>query len=414
MSSILHVNHRYWPVVGGSEQSVRAVASRQVKDGHSVTVLTTDADDFSAFWDPGVKRLPARKELNQGVRIVRTPIGYLPGGLWSFAALRRVQTYLGQAKPLAAALGRLVPYLPELDKDISELGDNWDFVIDWNITFDNLAAAARELAAKSACPFISVPFLHLGEGAKSSVRRYYTMPHQLQILESADRVIVQTEVARSYLLQAGVEAQRVFTVGLGINPHALAGGNAERFRTRFGTDSPIVTAIGPLTRDKGTQDLVEAAAIVMSQDISMSLVLAGPPMNDFESFWKGVPADVKRRIIRLGPVVGEEKNDLLAATDVLALPSRTDSFGIVLLEAWAYGKPVIGAQAGGIPGLIDDGETATFVPYGDAESLARAIVEIVGNPNVAKTWGERGRLKVMNTYTWEHVYERFSRASGIS
>jgi glycosyltransferase involved in cell wall biosynthesis len=253
------------------------------------------------------------------------------------------------------------------------------------------------------------------------------MPHQLALLRSADRVIVQTEIERTFLCQSAVDAHRLATIGLGIEPQQLAGGDGERFKRRFAISptaptcsksdavgAPVVTAIGPLTSDKGSQQLVEAARLVWSSGRSMKLVLAGPPMSDFERYWEIQPESVKRHVIRLGPVAGTDKNDLLAATDLLALPSRTDSFGIVLLEAWYYARPVIGARAGGIPGLIEDGEDGRLVPYGDTQALASAIIEILSDPDKAQEWGSAGKQKVMARFTWDAVYARFSEAVGLT
>ncbi|MFN2136084.1 MAG: glycosyltransferase family 4 protein [Candidatus Promineifilaceae bacterium] len=413
MGKILHVNHRYWPVVGGSEQSVAAIATRQAAAGHQVTVLVTDALDFAAFWDPQARRIKERSEQEQGVTIKRTPIKYYPGKLWSFAALRRAQTYLGWWPLAASYLGRYVPYLPRLTGNLAELGEDWDLVVGWNITFDGLMAGARQTAKNSDAPFLAVPFLHLGESPRSPVRRTYTMPHQMDLLRTANHVLVQTEVAATFLKKAGIGAERVSVLGLGIDLESLAGGDAERFLARTGASIPVVTAIGPLTRDKGTQTLVEAAKIVLARGRALTLALAGPAMEDFERYWQDLPKHVKDHVLRLDTVVGEEKKDLLAASSLLALPSRTDSFGIVLLEAWLYAKPVIGADAGGIPGLISDGEDGRVVPYGDADALAMAIIEILDDPLKAQAWGQSGQQKVRERYTWDKVYERFRAVAGI-
>ncbi|MFN8515884.1 MAG: glycosyltransferase [Chloroflexia bacterium] len=65
---------------------------------------------------------------------------------------------------------------------------------------------------------------------------------------------------------------------------------------------------------------------------------------------------------------------MLAAASIFALPSRTDSFGITFLEAWCNGVPVIGARAGSIPDVIDDGEDELLVPFGDVPAGRCAAV----------------------------------------
>jgi len=97
---------------------------------------------------------------------------------------------------------------------------------------------------------------------------------------------------------------------------------------------------------------------------------------------------------------------MLAATDLFAMPSRVDSFGIVYLEAWAYGLPVIGCHAGGVPDVIDDGQDGLLVPFGDQASLSSAIETLLTDPDRRRRLGQRGRAKVETTYTWGQIYQK--------
>ena len=83
------------------------------------------------------------------------------------------------------------------------------------------------------------------------------------------------------------------------------------------------------------------------------------------------PTTTRERIIDLGTVSDQEKINLLHLAEVLVLPSRFEAFGIVFLEAWACGTPVIGAATGAIPSVI--GEGGLTFPYGDATQLAEKL-----------------------------------------
>lgn len=106
----------------------------------------------------------------------------------------------------------------------------------------------------------------------------------------------------------------------------------------------------------------------------------------------------------LGPVSEDEKRDALAAADIFALPSRTDSFGIVYLEAWLYRKPVIGACTWGVTDVIVDGKDGRLVPFGDVPALADTIAFLADNPDVRAAMGARGEQKVYTLHTWEHKH----------
>jgi len=90
----------------------------------------------------------------------------------------------------------------------------------------------------------------------------------------------------------------------------------------------------------------------------------------------------------------------------LPCPSQDDSFGIVLLEAWLHGRPVVGARAGGIPEVITDGQTGLLVPFGDAAALVDAISWLLDHPAEAAEMGAAGRATTLQRWTWDAVYRR--------
>ena len=105
-------------------------------------------------------------------------------------------------------------------------------------------------------------------------------------------------------------------------------------------------------------------------------------------------------------VSDEVRRDALAAASVYAQPSRTDSFGIAYLEAWCYGAPVVGARAGGVPAVIDDGENGLLVPFGDVGALAGALERLLRDGALARRLGASGRAKVLRELTWDAAYGR--------
>ena len=129
--------------------------------------------------------------------------------------------------------------------------------------------------------------------------------------------------------------------------------------------------------------------------------------SNFERVYASLPGDHRQCVRRMGPVHGQLKQDMLAATDLFALPSRIDSFGIVYLEAWAYRVPVIGCRAGGVPDVIDDGQDGALVDYGDVGALSSAIETLLSDPDRRHTMGEQGRAKVEARYTWGRIYRVF-------
>jgi glycosyltransferase involved in cell wall biosynthesis len=199
---------------------------------------------------------------------------------------------------------------------------------------------------------------------------------------------------------------------MGVDLDEVRGGDGGRFRAQHGIDGPVVTFMGAVTDDKGAVHLLRAMQRLWRNGSKVDLIIAGQTVapSTFERVYDGLPAAHRMRIRRMGPVGGQLKQDMLAATDLFVLPSRVDSFGIVYLEAWAYGVPVIGCQAGGVPEVIEGGQDGLLVPFGDEDALAAAIEALLVDPDRRRTMGEQGRAKVKAGYTWDQVYHRLLAA----
>jgi glycosyltransferase involved in cell wall biosynthesis len=131
-------------------------------------------------------------------------------------------------------------------------------------------------------------------------------------------------------------------------------------------------------------------------------------LDKFRAYYEELPDDVRERCRWLGFISDEDKRDLNAAGQVFCMPSRTDSFGIVYLEAWLNGVPVIGARAGGVPEIISDGVDGYLAEFGDVAALANRIELLLRRPEAAHDMGQAGRRKVLAEHTWDHKISRIA------
>ncbi len=403
----LHVIDRYFPSINGSELYFQELSERLAREGHQVQVYTTNAWDLEYFWSKDKRAIEPCAETHNGVSIRRFPVEWLPAAPLAYPVLRRAMAQLARLPmntvPLLFALGRWTPRVPALERALEALDEHFDLVHAVNIPLDSIMYAAYRFARRRKLPFVATPFIHFGEPGDSSVSRFYTMPHQIEMLRGAEAVIVQTRLEAEALAEHGVPRAKMHCVGMGVNPDELRGGDGARFRAQYGIDGPLVFFIGTPAFDKGTMHLVEAMERLWPR-VDATLVIAGPPLAQFKNFFEKRPAETKRRT-RLIDFVGlEAKRDLLAAGDVLVMPSRTDSFGIVYLEAWLYNKPVIGARAGGVPAVIDDGRDGFLVKFGDVDALAARIEQLLTDRALARNFGAAGCAKVLQGFTWDKKY----------
>jgi glycosyltransferase involved in cell wall biosynthesis len=417
---LLHVIQRYYPFEGGSERYFLAFSERFVRRGDVVDVLTSDAWDLEYFWDPARRKVSEGAGCHAGVSIHRLPVRHLPFARVTHRGMRRLMaescrvSFPGRMELLRKG-ARFGPWLPLLSAATASF-DDVDLVNSANIAFESMVSAAASFASSRDVPHIVTPFLHLGEGPNSRVRRYYTMPHQLELLRRADGVLALTTIEAEYLASAGIRGERLFVVGASIDAAAVTGGDGRAIRARLGIEGPIVLALGAAAFDKGTVHLVEAVALLNRAGRELSLVVAGPVLAEFQTFIESLRPEDRRAIHVLGFVGDDEKRDLLAACDIVALPSRTESFGLVFPEAWANGKPVVGARAGAIPAVIDDGRNGLLVEFGDVKQLAGALDALAADETLRARLASAGAAAVVDEPAWYDLestaYDHVLGASG--
>jgi glycogen(starch) synthase len=406
------VNHRYWPFRGGSERWVQAIAEDMSARGARVRVVTSDAFDLEYFWDRRRRRVVAApSECHNGVDIERVRVRHVLQAPTVFQGTRRLMGELARV-PVPARVYALIaerqPWLPDLHRVIGS--GRADIVHATNLGLEGLALHARHAATRHGARFVLTPFLHLGVDGDRRVRRYVTMPHQVQLLRGADAVIAMTNAEAQFIESLGVDPARVTVSGAGVHMAEVTGGSAARAREKLGVSGFLAGSLGALAPDKGSCDVVLAVGELRAKGVDIELALAGPMLSSFERWFAALRPEQRDGVHLLGFVTDAEKRDLLAALDVLVLPSRTESFGIVYLEAWANNKPVIAADTPVTRELIEDGVTGFLTRFGDVSGLARLLEELHRCSDLRLQAGAEGYNRVTCCHTWSHVVQRTRRA----
>ena len=255
-------------------------------------------------------------------------------------------------------------------------------------------ACGLRLARRRGVPFFLTPFLHLGD---DRTRRQYTAPHLRWLLNQTDRVFVQTNLEGDAVRDLGVKPDRIMLQGLGVEPSEVTGG------TRTPCDEVVVGHLANASVEKGTVDLLKAAAKLWERGECFRVVLAGPAMPNFESFWRTFPH--QHRVTRLGVIDDRQKRDFFASIDLFALPSRSDSFGLVLLEAWVNRTPNLVYGAGGPGEIVRDGIDGLHAKCGDVEDLAKQLSRLVMDAALRARLGAAGRSRLADEFDWSDKLE---------
>jgi glycosyltransferase involved in cell wall biosynthesis len=412
---ILHIVQIYHPAPSGAARYFIEIGERLVRDGHRVTVLTTDAFDLEHFWMAGKRRINERTGTHNDVQIRRFPVQRVAGPPLLYPALRRAMletSRLPGTVPLLRRLALFTPRLPELWRYLETAPELRDvkLVHTTNITLDFAILPAQTWARRRGIPHIITPFVHLGEPNKRQIVQYYSMPHQLDVLKCSAAVLTMTDLERDFLRRKGIADELLHTVGAGVTPETTVGGDAARFRHEQQIAGPIVLTMDTAAYDKGTVHVVEALRRLWARGVDVTWVQCGSLMDHFETFYATLTPLERARTRLLGFVPRATLHDALAAASVYAMPSRTDSFGIAYLEAWCYGVPVIGADAGGVPDVITHGANGLLVPFGDVDALAAAIERLMRDAELRRAMGAVGKATVQRSMTWDAQYERVRAA----
>jgi len=397
--NVLFLIHRYPPALGGSERYIQEIARRLTADGHKATVYTSNVLDVEGLWQRRGQRLAPGTDDDAGVIVRRFQARVLP--------LHSATSWLLGRVPWAPVGLTMTPpglVMPAMWRAARSRG-GFDLV--HASAYPSMMYLGAVAARRSNATLVLMPCTHPGVDGKETQCQYFTSRRLVTLYRQADAVIALTERERQGLALAGVPPERIYVTGAGADPQAAVGADGQRFRQRYGlaADAPIVTFIGHKTAGKGALDLLDACRLVLRDRTDLIIAMVGASTSAFTQRHNALPNPFRERILDLS-LAEQEKHDLLAGTSALVLPSRDDSFGIVLLEAWLHGKPVIGARAGGVPEVIEDGRNGLLVPFGDVTALAKAIVWLLDHPDEAARMGHNGHEKTLRRWTWDAVYGR--------
>ncbi|NIV30404.1 MAG: glycosyltransferase [Anaerolineae bacterium] len=231
-----------------------------------------------------------------------------------------------------------------------------------------------------------------------------------QAIRQADAYIAHTTFERDYLVARGIPGEGISVIGAGVDAHALAAADGTAVRRRYGWENaPVVALVAKQTARKRFDVLLEAMRRVWTVRPDARLLLAGARTSyslQLADMVDALPPEQRAHTAIVSDFSEEEKPNLLAASDVFVLPSGQESFGIAFVEAWACGKPVVGARIGAIPSVINEGRDGLLFAYQDADDLAQAILALLADPCRRTGMGEAGRRKVLENYTWEIVTDQ--------
>ena len=254
--------------------------------------------------------------------------------------------------------------------------------------------------ARLFCRVKWVCFMHGSTSENFKVRMYNALDSILQ--RWADRTVLVSESQRQKIL-GGRNTQRVRVLHNAVDimsPMPVsADGQPVRDRLAIPNASRIVAAVGRFSPEKGIDVLLEAFAMLVRQVDNVHLVLVGDGQerSALEGQSAGLGIDGMVHFVGHSQTPG----DYVAEADLLALPSRSEGIPNVVLEAMAMGKPVVATSVGGVPEIVDDGQTGRLVPPERPDLLAQGLAELLADPELRGKLASEGRRRVREAFSVE-------------
>ena len=171
---------------------------------------------------------------------------------------------------------------------------------------------------------------------------------------------------------------------------------------------PYILALGRVVPKKGFDLLLSAYAAVSEDRRHADLVVAGagPALDDLERLADGL--GVGRQVHFVGRLSREEVAAAMSGATLFVMPSRLEPFGIVVLEAWRAGVPVVATTRGGAPEFVEDGKTGVLVDPFDTPAFAAALDSLLADPDRREAIGRAGAERV-RAFAWSTIVEEYRR-----
>jgi glycosyltransferase involved in cell wall biosynthesis len=180
--------------------------------------------------------------------------------------------------------------------------------------------------------------------------------------------------------------------------------DVEEIKRKYNISSlePMILFIGRLTRQKGPDLLIGAMPKVLKNNPTAKLVVVGGGVMEKRLKIMAKKLNLENSIEFIGYAPQDEYLDLLNSCDMVCIPSRNEPFGLVLLEAWSAGRPVVASDVGGLGENIENFKTGVMVsPLSD--SISEGINYLLNNPTEMQKIGSAGFKMVETGFSWENI-----------
>ena len=300
--------------------------------------------------------------------------------------------------------------------DLAGLVRLWDFLRREHYAIVHTHTSKAGFVGRLAARLAGVPVIvHTAHGfafherTRPWVRLFYSTLERIAS-RWCDRIVSVSEFHRLWALELGIcHAPKILAIPNGIAALASPQAAPVDLRRELGVreDELLILSMARLAPDKGLEYLIEAAALLQRSERRFRIAIAGDGEVRVQLEKLAFNLGVSDRVQFLG--FREDVPDLLAACDLVVLPSLREGLSIALLEAMAAAKPIVATSIGSHRELASQAEIAQLVPPADAPALCEAILRVSQNPALMARLGAKAQVLFESKYTEERMLNDYKQ-----
>lgn len=410
---ILCIVQRYYPAKGGAELFIKILCEYLANSGIcEVDVWTTNAFSPERLWDLEGEIIEKKEERIENVNVRRFEIG---SGILKNKYLNKIYRILLNSSTFFSISN--LATCPTTFGMLSEIKNikRYDAVVVSTTPYYFLFYVGYLISKKFNIPFVVIPALHTGVEANDALKRKYLRKTAIPFFTHASNIILNTETEGKAIQEfckdngKEIENKKLTVIGQGVFFNKIRGGNGNKFRNKYRIKNDIVFQVGSKSYEKGSISLVNAMIRCWDNGANATLVFAGGYNNAFSIFLDSLERGYRDKILNIDNPSDQEIWDLCDAGSIFSMVSKTDSFGIVYLEAWAYGKPVLACDNEVMREIISNGEDGYLIEFDNIKDISDKILILLNDNEKRNKMGQSGKEKVEQRYDWNKNLVKIGR-----
>ena len=420
MNKILYLPTRYFPSISGAEFYLQRMAEiLSSKYNYEIDIFTSNAIDFKALRDNNGRTIDKNNKFYHSVnnlKINRFTVNYgVPDNI-ILNKMKKIEAFksLNLSDDCVKKFIKNGPYSEEfIDFFLMTKDLNYDLIHTTFYPYFNLILSLiiGNILNK---PKICTPFFHFSNPRYSDL-------DLIEVLKKFDTIIACTSVEKKFLIEnLKIPRENVKVISMGVDYYRFEKIHKSKFKNYYFKNIffdkkekhyKLILFCGNKNYEKGAISILKSIPHILKKIKKVNFIFIGPSTTAYNHELKKIQKSTNIKIINLTPdnltgYYDKKKLTAFKEADLYLMPSRSDAFGISFLEAWAAGKPVIGARIGATPEVIRENIDGFLVEFDNPEDIAQKVVKLLKNKRLRKRLGSAGQLKVLQNYTWDIIAKK--------